>query len=169
MNRHRANPLMLLPGLLLVVIGVLLMIGGIAFAALTLLGAEAPSVAELGRPSDAAEQLDPFIDGFAVVVIGCTVLTVGRYLWRGARTRGWRDRVGRLLIIVGYLFVGAALVVLTRFIRAAIADDADGTDIIVRGLITCLLIALPGVALAMPALRMAKEEALMSAGVKAEL
>jgi hypothetical protein len=169
MNRHRANPLMLLPGLLLVVVGVLVMIGGIAFAALTLLGVDAPSVADLGSPSDAAEQLGPFIDGFAVVVIGCTVLTVGRYLWRGARTRGWRDRVGRLLIIVGYLFVGAALVVLTRFIREAMADGADGTDIIVRGLITCLLIALPGVALAMPGLRMAKEEALMSAGVKAEL
>jgi hypothetical protein len=109
------------------------------------------------------------VDGFAVFVIGCTVMTVGRYLWRGARRRGWRDRLGRLLIIVGYLGIGVALVILTRFVLEAMGNDSGGTDIIVRGLIIIVAIAVPGALLALPGFRLAKEEPLMEAEVKAGL
>ena len=37
-TRHRANPLMLLPGLLLVIVGVLVMLVGAAWAVQTMLG-----------------------------------------------------------------------------------------------------------------------------------
>jgi hypothetical protein len=160
---------MLLSGLLLVVIGILAMIGGLALAALTFVGTSAPQLTDLGSGPDAAADLGPLVNGFAVVIVGCTVMTVGRYLWRGARRRGRRDRLGRLLIIAGYLDVGVALVVLTRFILAAMGDDSDGTDIIIRGLLTCLAIALPGVLLALPGFRLAKEKPLMEAEVKAEI
>ncbi len=169
MTRHRANPLMLLSGLLLVIIGILAMIGGLALAALTFVGTSAPQLTVLGSGPDAAADLEPLVNGFAVVIVGCTVMTVGRYLWRGARRRGGRDRLGRLLIIVGYLDVGVALVVLTRFILAAVGDDSDGTGIIIRGLLTCLAIALPGVLLALPGFRLANEKPQMKAEVKAEI
>jgi hypothetical protein len=169
MTRHRANPLMLLPGLLLIVIGTLAMIGGLAWAALAVVGVEAPQPGDLGSGPDSAGELKPLVDGFAVFVIGCTVMTVGRYLWRGARRRGWRDRLGRLLIIAGYLDIGAALVVLTRFILEALGDTSDGTGTIVHGLITVLVIAVPGVLLALPGLRLAREEPLMNADVRAGL
>lgn len=169
MTRHRANPLMLLSGLLLVIIGILAMIAGLALAALTFVGTSAPQFTDPGSGLDAAADLEPLVNGFAVVIVGCTVLTVGRYLWHGARHRGRRDRLGRLLIVAGYLDVGIALVVLTRFILAAMGDDSDGTDVIVRGLLTCLAIALPGVLLALPGLRLAKEKPLMEAEVEAEI
>jgi hypothetical protein len=92
MTRHRANPLMLLPGLLLITVGVLVMVGGLAWAAQTFVGASAPQLSDLGSGPDAAGDLEPLVDGFATFVIGCTVMTIGRYLWRGARRRGWRDR-----------------------------------------------------------------------------
>jgi hypothetical protein len=77
--------------------------------------------------------------------------------------------VGRVLIIVGYLDIAVALVVLTRFILAAMGDDSDGTDIIIRGLLTSLAVAVPGVLLALPGFRLANEEPLMEAEVKAEI
>lgn len=169
MTRHRANPLMLVPGLLLIIIGALVMVGGLAWAAQPFVGARAPQLSDLGSGPDAAGELKPLADGFAVFVIGCTVMTVGRYLWRGARRRGWRDRLGRLLIILGYLDIGVALVILTRFILEAMGDGSGGTGIIVRGLITVLAISVPGALLALPGFRLAKEVPLMEAEVKAGL
>lgn len=164
--RHRANPLFLAPGLLLIVIGVVVMVGGLAYMALAVTGMQAPQPEDLGRPPDGAELGRPLMDGFAISAIGCTVMTIGRYLWRGARRRGWRDRLGRLLIILGYLTICMALVVLTRFvIEAATALDGTdiGMDVIVRGLLTCLAIGIPGAALTGSGFRLAKEEPLMTA------
>ena len=163
--RHRANPLFLAPGLLLIVIGVVVMVGGFAYMVLAVTGIQAPQPDDLGRPPDGTVIGRPLMDGFAVFAIGCTVMTIGRYLWRGARRRGWRDRLGRILIIVGYLTICVAFVVLTRFvIEAADFDGNDvGTDVIVRGLLTCLAIGIPGAALTGSGFRLAKEEPLMTA------
>jgi hypothetical protein len=163
--RHRANPLFLAPGLLLIVIGVVVMVGGLAYMALAVTGIQAPQPEDLGRPPDGAELGRPLMDGLAVSAIGCTVMTIGRYLWRGARRRGWRDRLGRLLIILGYLTICLALVVLTRFVIEAATDNGTdiGTDLIIRGLLTCLAIGIPGAALTGTGFRLAKEEPLMTA------
>ncbi len=114
MSRPRANPLMVVSGLLLIIIGTMAMIGGLAWAAAAIVGAPAPQLNDLGSGPEPGA-LRPLADGFAVSVIGCTVMTVGRYLWRGARRRGWRDRLGRLLIIVAYLDIGVALVILILY------------------------------------------------------
>jgi len=110
----------------------------------------------------------PIVNGFAVVIVGCTVLTIGRYLWRGARRRGWRDRIGRLLSIAGYLETGMALFVLTRFILAAFrAGESNSHSVFIHGLLVSLGLSAPGVAMALVGLRMAKEEVLMTADVNA--
>jgi hypothetical protein len=166
-SRHRANPLMLLPGVLLVIVGVVVAVIGFAYAALSILGMKAPEFSDLGAPPDARGDMQPLLDGFAVVIVGLVAMTIGRYLWRGARKRGWRDRLGRLLIIVGYLIIGVAFVALTRFVLDAMGHS-DGTGIVFRGLITCLAIAVPGVVLASIGFRLAREVPLLEAEAKAE-
>lgn len=164
-TRHRANPLMLLPGLLLIIVGVVLMLGGLAWAAQPFFSDNAPELADLGAGPDPRD-LQPLFDGFATCAIGTTIMTVGRYLWRGARRRGWRDRLGRLLLIVAYLIIGADLVMLTRFILAA-AGEADGRETMFRGLVTFALIAIPASLLAITGLRLANEKVLMTAEANA--
>src|SRR5262245_42053981 len=94
-TRHRANPLMLIPGLLLITVGLVVMVGGFAWAVMTMLALSerTPQLSDLGTGPHAREDLGPAVNGFAVFVVGTTVLTIGRYLWRGARRRGWRDRL----------------------------------------------------------------------------
>src|SRR5262245_7063795 len=165
--RHRANPLFVLPGLLLIIIGIIVMVGGFGWAVLAITGIEPPQPEDLGRPPDAAGTFGPVMDGFAVCIIGCTVMTVGRYVLRGARRRGWRDRLGRFLIIMGYLDIGLSFVVLTRFIGAAMGAEGTGADDAFRGLLICLAIAVPGVVLTGSGFRLAKEEPLMIAEANA--
>jgi hypothetical protein len=168
--RHRANPLLLLPGLLLIIVGIVVMVAGFAWAALGVLGIDSPQPEDLGRGPNAGGFVEPLMSGFAVFTIGCTVMTIGRYLWRGARRRGWRDRLGRFLIILGYLDICAAFVVLTQFIIAAATDfdgNDAGTNVIVRGLLICLAILVPGALLTGSGFRLAKEQPLMTAEVKA--
>ena len=167
--RHRVNPLMLLPGILLVILGVVVMLGGLAWAALTVLdlAGRTPELSDLGAAPDAQGDIGPVLDGFAVFAVGTTVMTIGRYLWRGARRRGWRDRLGRLLLVIACLTVGIGMVVLTRFILAAMGEF-DGSATILRGLLTFALISIPGSLLGVVGLRLANEEVLMSASAKAK-
>jgi hypothetical protein len=159
MQPQRTNPLMAFFGLVFIIVGTVVMLGGVAWAFLSIVGVEMPDIAEARTGPNAAEDFGPFLDGFAVIVIGFTVLTIGRYLWRGRKLRGWRDRLGRLFIIVGYVVVGVAMVVLTRFILDAMGDP-DGRTIVIQGLVVCLIIAVPGVVLALLGLRLAREVAL---------
>ncbi|CUR55842.1 membrane hypothetical protein [metagenome] len=48
-------------------------------------------------------------DAVSTVTWGVVILVNGVYIWRGARRRGARDRLGRLLILGGYLLLGVAL------------------------------------------------------------
>ena len=94
-------------------------------------------------------------------------MTVGRYLWRGARRRGWRDRLGRLFLVITVLAVGTGMVVLTRLIVAAM-DESDGTaSRFLRGLVVFALIAIPASLLGSVGLRLADEKVLMTASAKA--
>lgn len=167
---HRPNVVLWLLGAVLIIIGVVLTLLGLiwAFQAMPDAG---PQLSDLDAGPDARRDLAPMADGFSVVVAGCTVLTVGRYLWRGARRRGWRDRLGRLMLIIGYVLVATALIVLTRFALAALGngDPDESTRIILTGLIACAAIATPGVLLAMPGMRLANEQPLMNAEASASL
>ena len=44
-------------------------------------------------------------DAVSWVIWGIMILTIGCYVWRAARRRGWKDRLGRVLISVGYLLL----------------------------------------------------------------
>jgi hypothetical protein len=169
--RHRPNILFLMAGAVLVAIGVAFMVAGLVWAvgAVGAVTVDAPQPGDLGLRPDPRGDLAPLLDGFTVFVIGCTVMTVGRYLWRGARKRGWRDRVGRLMIIIGYLLVGAAVCVLARSGLSALgeADMEVSVQELVRGLIISSAIAIPGAVLTMRGLRLAREEVLMEADVNA--
>jgi hypothetical protein len=45
-------------------------------------------------------------DAESMVIWGVMIFTIGCYIWRGARKRGWIDRSGRILISIGYLVIG---------------------------------------------------------------
>ncbi len=94
-HRQRANPFFWLIGSLAVLAGTGMLVGG-AIAV-----ADAENTGAAG-PQDTA-------DPASLVTWGVVVLVNGVYVWRGARRRGWHDRLGRLLIIVGYALLGIAL------------------------------------------------------------
>jgi hypothetical protein len=52
--------------------------------------------------------LAAMVGAASLVVWGIVVFTLGRYLWRAAGRRGWRDRLGRVLITAGHVLVGLA-------------------------------------------------------------
>lgn len=168
--RPAPNVLFLLVGLILIIAGVAVMVYGV-LAAVSAIPTDGPNMNDLGIGPQARRDMEPFVNGFAAVIVGCTVMTIGRYIWRGARRRGWRDRLGRLLVIVGYLIVGTALITLTQAIIAAFSTGgADASQqAVIRGLITCVAIAIPGVVIASIGFRLAKEKPLMTAEVKASL
>jgi hypothetical protein len=44
-------------------------------------------------------------DAVSRVIWGVMILTIGCYIWRAARRRGWKDRSGLVLISAGYLII----------------------------------------------------------------
>jgi hypothetical protein len=140
---------------------------GIAMTVLGVIYAVAGMPTDIGELRGARRDMESMVNGGAVAIAGLTVMTIGRYIWRGARRRGWRDRLGRLLIIVGYLLVGGALVVLTRFVLQAFGSDGDSTPTVMTGFVITALIALVGTMLILPGLRMTNEKVLMTASASA--
>lgn len=107
----------------------------------------------------------------ALAFWGIIVLTIGRYFWRGARKRGLRDRVGRLLIIAGYLLLGVAL---DRGAHSVVGLWAEasvdgGHSAAVSSIITFALWAVPAPILAAIGFKLANEKALATAEAKADL
>jgi hypothetical protein len=105
---------------------------------------------------------------FGQVCWGLFVFTIGRYLWRGARSRGWKDRVGRLLIITGLVVVGFAV----QTLLAGISDlmrpnSADDSQALLALMIRFALIGIPGSLIAMVGVKMAREEVLITASANA--
>jgi hypothetical protein len=98
-NRLSPNPLLSAAGLVGILGGIGLVVLGIVAMVEALLDPGAP-------PAEGGEE---FADGGSQFFWGMVVMTIGRYLWRGARRRGVKDRVGRLLIIGGYVLIGVAL------------------------------------------------------------
>jgi hypothetical protein len=156
--RHRPNVLFNLVGVLLIVAGIGLTIYGLATAVQIVQGFD-PFRGD-GPPVAVA-------DGMALAFWGIIVFTIGRYFWRGARKRGGRDRFGRLLIIVGYLLLGAGL---DGGVHSAVGlwtTSGDGQSVVVETLIIICVWAVPGAILAAIGFKLADEKALAKAEVKA--
>jgi hypothetical protein len=45
-------------------------------------------------------------DAVSWFIWGVIIFTIGCYIFRAARRRGWKDRLGRILISIGYLVLG---------------------------------------------------------------
>jgi hypothetical protein len=96
---QRANPLFLIAGSLVILVGLAMV--GLGFAGFATIAQRYDSPLTDGRAE---------LVGLAVLMMwGFLVITVGRILWRGARRRGAKDRVGRLLMIIALGFVAIAI------------------------------------------------------------
>jgi hypothetical protein len=156
--RHRPNVLFNLAGVILMVAGAALAIYGVV-TAFRLVGGVGPSTEQLPVG---------IVDGMTQGFWGLLVLTFGRYLWRGARTRGVKDRFGRVLIIAGYALIGVAL---DRGMHSAVDLWSSGPDqdaiqaVVTRSLIIVCVFGFPGAGLAAIGFKLAKEKALAQAEV----
>ncbi|MFE3449842.1 hypothetical protein ACFXJ8_12995 [Nonomuraea sp. NPDC059194] len=93
--------------------------------------------------------------GAAVVFWGMFVLTMGRIIWRGARRRGWKDRFGRLFMIIALAVVGHAL---QRFLTSMTFDLESLTEAdLSAGYVPFLMLAIPAALLYAVGTKMAKE------------
>jgi len=156
--RHRPNVLLNLAGVVLMVAGVGLTIYGVA-TAFRLIAGVGPSTERLPVG---------IVDGMTLGFWGLLVLTFGRYLWRGARTRGARDRFGRVLIIAGYALIGVAL---DRGMHSAVELWSSGPNegaiqsVMTRTLVIACVFGFPGAGLAAIGFKLANEKALAEAEV----
>jgi len=107
MRHHPIAALRLLGGLV-VCAGLLVVAIGVRDAA------ERASVSDPFH-GEAAQRL---ADAVSWVTWGVMIFTIGCYVWRAARQHGTRDRLGRLLIVCGYLLLGVAL---DKTVHAAVA------------------------------------------------
>jgi len=103
-------------------------------------------------------------DAVSIVIWGAIILVNGVYLWRAARRRGWRDRLGRVLIIGGYLLLGVAI---TKTIHIALmlsepraGGQADG--ILDTAFLTYLAYGIPAAFVVFVGTKLANEKILMT-------
>lgn len=107
-------------------------------------------------------------DAIGRVIWGAVTLTTGAYIWRGARHRGWHDRLGRIIIIVGYVLVGVALDQASHRSMDlwAAASDSEAEAVLVDSMVRYLAWGVPGAFLVFIGTRMANEKPLMSVSAK---
>lgn len=156
------------PNVLFNLIGVLLIVGGIALLVYGLLSAF-QAIQGFNGFRDAGPPVR-IADYTAAAFWGVITLTIGRYFWRGARKRGARDRFGRLLIICGYLLLGVAL---DRGVHTAVGLMSASSEASVETggltiLLAVLLWAVPAAVLAMIGFKLAGEKPLAKAEVSVE-
>ncbi len=129
-------------------------------------------VGGVGQVLEADDHPDPFgaegsaalADAIGRVIWGAVTVTNGAYVWRGARRRGWLDRLGRLIIIVGYILVGVALDQATQRSMDLWAAGSDGeADAVLGGaMVQYLAWGAPGALLVFIGTKMANEQILMT-------
>lgn len=108
-------------------------------------------------------------DATSTVVWGTVIVTVGAYLWRAGRRRGFHDRAGRVLIIVGYVLIGIALNESAHLMAGiwTVTTEAENQALTASITATFLGWGVPGAALVFVGCspRLADEEILMKANV----
>lgn len=96
---------------------------------------------------------------------GAVVLVNGVYIWRGARRRGLHDRLGRLLIIVGYALLGIAMsrsIHISTELWATTTQDTSN-DVLNRSMVAFLGWGVPAAALVWLGAKIAPEKILLTA------
>lgn len=126
-----------------------------------------PDIDSLAPPAD----FSIFTGGFALICWGAVAVTAGRYLWRGARTRGMRDRAGRLILLVALGLLGIALQTacdqLATIWQVRSEDEAQAFAI--SFLTSTMVWGVPSGLLSIVGMRLAREEQLITAGAGASL
>lgn len=158
------------PNVLFVIAGIAVFAAGVGLAAYGIVSVV--DVVQTAPDPFRGNGPDGIADGAALVAWGCVVLTDGRYLWRAARRRGWRDRLGRVLIIVGYAVLGLGIDAAVHIgigIWGA-ADPNEGRRISIEFALTFTAYGLVAVAFVLPGIKLASEKILLkaSAGVREE-
>lgn len=149
-----ANPIFWAIGVPVMVVGVVKLIGGVRAV-----------LEAMNLPDPFSEHGSQALnDGTGAVVWGAVILTIGAYIWRGAKRRGVVDRGGRLAIIVGYLLLGVAL---SQAIEVGTGiftppTDPDAIDPGDRALVTFLAWGAPGAAIVRIGTWLAKEKILLT-------
>lgn len=160
-TRPRANVLLWLVGLITIAVALLLVVSG------------ALDVADAGGHPNAFKPkgADALADAASKFVWGVVILTNGAYIVRGARRRGARDRLGRVVIIIGYVLLGVAL---SQGIHSAVglwaADLPEAQDdVMIRTMALFLVWGVPAALLVYVGTRMADERIILTANVEANL
>jgi len=160
-NRHRPNVLFNLVGMLLIVAGI-----GVSVFGILMIFAVMADFDPLGGDGPPVETAV----GAALTFWGIIVLTIGRYIWRGARTRGARDRFGRFLIIVAYLLLGVAL---DQGVRSAVglwsASGDEASEVVLRTVLIFAVFGIPASIIGTIGVRLANEKILATASANAGL
>lgn len=148
----RPNILFNVAGALVGTIGLVLLVAGVLAVVEEMRGFD--PLAGDPLPRDVA-------DGISLALWGIVGFTIGRYLWRGARRRGARDRFGRLLIIAGLVLVGVALHSVAQLgPRLWTRSESVAEAVVTEALITLAVWGLPGTVLASIGYRLAGEREL---------
>ena len=104
-------------------------------------------------------------DAAGLFTWGTVVLVNGVYIWRGARRRGLCDRLGRLLIIVGYAVLGVAMsrsIYISTELWATTTQEASN-DVLNRTMVAFLGWGVPAAALVWLGTTIAPEKILLTA------
>ncbi|HEY8373742.1 MAG TPA: hypothetical protein VIL00_13450 [Pseudonocardiaceae bacterium] len=145
--------------LVLRLIGALLVLGGFALVLLTAIDVAKRVLDGVGVPPQE-------LTGVVLrVMAGVWGLTTGQYVYRAAGRRGWRDRLGRVLIVTGYtvLLGGAAHVVReVSTLLTTLPEQGAEMSSVTNLLITALLVLALTSALVVPGMRLAGERAVLA-------
>jgi hypothetical protein len=67
-------------------------------------------IVEIGGPQSLTDRGSKAVaDAISVLSWGLVVLVSGCYIWRAGTRVAWKDRMGRVLLIVGYCVIGVAV------------------------------------------------------------
>jgi hypothetical protein len=99
---YPSKPSKVRPNVLAWTLGSLIIVAGILIAAMGV-----RDLIEVSGRSNMFSRRNAVAQADAVswVIWGIMILTIGCYVWRAARRRGWKDRLGRVIISVGYLLL----------------------------------------------------------------
>jgi hypothetical protein len=135
----------------------------VAIVGVGLLALEIRQVISLSGPAGfTARGSRALADAVAMAFWAAVILVSGCYIWRAGRRTGWRDRLGRVLLIAGYVVIGVAV---SRTVHSAIPMFAArnvSDKAMLSVFLTFVAIGAVGAVIAEIGRRMAAEKFLMT-------
>lgn len=157
---HRPNVAFWFVGALVVGVGLFVVIAG----------AMAVADASDSPVAFGVEGAEALADATSTFTWGVVIVTNGAYVWRGAWPRGARDRIGRVVIIVGYLLIGVAMseAIHTGVDLWAAEQPGEHQDVLVEAIVNFIAWGVPGALLVYLGTRLAGEDVILTTGVSAD-